>query len=370
MDDQTPSRLRDRIAVTAFVLVLTVPALAFAFGARPQNVEHRTLAAFPEVRLDGLLDPQLTTGIDRFLTDGFPLRSLAVAARGWVLVDLLGISSSGQVRLGTDGWLYLSQELEPLCLTSASGLFAILDRRADALSARDVELWLTIAPDKLTIHPEHAPEIASAPCTEATRRIVREGLAARPASSVDLWTPLLTARAAGAMDLYTPLETHWTPAGAVLAVQALVDAMAPGVWDPTQVVVAGTAEREADLTRLLGTPRTETVPRVIVERTTRTSRGGLPGLPDSIHVEQMRGDDPVVPGTTLFITDSMFASERDLIAPWFETSIWLGIDTAPAVLDALDTLPPIDRVVIESAERAAYKWDLDTILDRVLAHLG
>jgi hypothetical protein len=79
-----------------------------------------------------------------------------------------------------------------------------------------------------------------------------------------------------------------------------------------------------------------------------------------------RGD---VPGTTPFVTDSRLASERDLVTPWFEDSIWLDVVQGTTQLEAVGTLPPVDRVVVEVVERNADDADLAGLLDAVAAHL-
>jgi len=373
-----PADLFDRIVSVAFVVALVVPGIGLAAGIRPADIEGRPAATLPSLDAGSLGEPSTYAAIDRWLADRFPAKNEAVGAHAAIDYGVLGGSTTPNVIVGRDGWLFTRTELEPVCDFTAEGVLAALDRTAAALSERGMDLRLIVPPDKHTIYPEQVvPDSGlGEACSDERRAAMQAGMAARPDRAIELWTSIAARRAADpATPLYFRQDTHWTPLGAVIATRALVDALAPGVWNEAQMPIEGFASYDTDLSRLIGLPAKERVPRLVVrpgvdvERTTVPTSVDLKSARDIGHYRV----DPAakaVEGRTLIIYDSYFRTNERRIAPWFRDSVWVHADDLKRSPELAVDLPTFDRVVVERVERSVYDIDLDALLAPVIAAAG
>jgi alginate O-acetyltransferase complex protein AlgJ len=129
-------------------------------------------------------------------------------------------ASEDQVRVGQDGWLYITQELRTQPDQTANW-----KARADAVIAlergfkqRGIQLVIAVVPAKARIHPEHLP---SGVRFEQQQHVYKEFLTRLEQAGVivsSLEKPLL---AANSSELFYRTDTHWNQAGAKLAAQEL-----------------------------------------------------------------------------------------------------------------------------------------------------
>lgn len=369
-------RWLDRLVAVGFVVALATPAFLLALGYRPLDLENRAPAAFPRVSLRSLTDPEFYVGIDRFLNDNLPLRPEAVQVHAGIDRGILGGTTNPDVIEGRDGWLFHVVELHPRCDFDAAHVLDQIDAAAGGLRAAGIEFRYLVAPDKHAIYPDKLPSPipTGPPCSDAWRDALRAGLAARPDTTVETWTPVLAARAATpTAPLYYSGDSHWTPLGAMPTVQALVESLAPGTWDDREIVVDGTETRATELTRLIGLPAVERVPRLVVR----------PGvvvheqlIETGVHLESARdipwftvvaGGRRVVPGRTLVVYDSFYGDLMERISPWFAESVWVHEGDLLNHPELADALPPFDTVVFERAERGVYFTDVASDLRTVIA---
>lgn len=129
-------------------------------------------------------------------------------------------ATEDQVRVGQDGWLYITQELR-----TQPDQIANWKARAEAVIALErgfkqlgIQLVVAVVPAKARIHPEHLPsgvrfEQQQNVYNEFTNKLEQAGIIV---SSLD--KPLL---AANSRELFYRTDTHWNQAGAKLAAQEL-----------------------------------------------------------------------------------------------------------------------------------------------------
>jgi hypothetical protein len=370
-----PPDLLDRIVSVGFVVALLVPGVGLAAGIRPVDLEGRPRATLPPLDTRSLGEPSTYAAIDRWLADRFPGRNEAVGAHAAIDYGVLGGSTTPNVIVGRDGWLFTRTELEPVCDFTAEKVLGALDRTAAALEARGMELRLIVPPDKHAIYPEQVVPGSGLgeACSDERRSAMEAGMAARTEHAIELWTRIAACRAADpATPLYFKQDTHWTPLGAMIATKALVESLAPGVWDDAQMPVEGFASYDTDLSRLIGLPRKERVPKLVVrpgvglERTTVPTRVKLKSARDIGHYVVDR-TAKAVEGRTLIIYDSYFRTNERRIAPWFRDSVWVHADDLKRSPELVADLPSFDRVIVERAERSVYDIDLDALLAPVIA---
>lgn len=363
----------ERFAAALFAVALVVPSIAFLLGARPVSLDNSAAPVFPALSLGALTGTETFGAIDRYLDQGLPGRDRAVRAYAGLDYQLLGGSTNRDVIPGVGDWLFFTGELRPTCARDATRQLAAIDSVADRAAADGIDFRFVVAPDKHGLYPDRLRPGSPVPpaCTDAQRQALRAGFAARPGSTVDLWAPVEGARDGSSTPVYFAQDSHWTPDGAVPAIGALVASLAPGVWDPAEIVPAGTASFPMELARLIGIPRNATIPAYSVRPTMTVTRSTVPTtvhLTEAPDITRYRttGDGEVVPGTTLVVYDSFFNIHRPRITPWFADTIWVHVGDLRAHPELVADLPPIDRIVVERVERSAYDLDLEGLLAPLL----
>ncbi len=178
--------------------------------------------------------------------------------------------------VGRNGWLYSSEELEPVD-PSGRLLAAAADRiveTRDFLARRDIALVVALVPTKASVYPQHLGRALS-PGLRERYALVRAALAARGITAPDLRTPL--AAASASLDVFLRTDTHWSPDGAALAAGALAEVIRP-VLDARgsgrqrfERTPGGPRERRGDLLAFLPLGPFATVgPRADLVRTVST----------------------------------------------------------------------------------------------------
>jgi len=174
--------------------------------------------------------------------------------------------------LGREGWLfykpgaqYLTQRPDSLRASSsaAEALAAIVSLR-DQLEARGIGLLVVPAPNKESVYPDRltrrAEALAGVVCPE-TRRVLG-GLKAAGVEVVDLFELFAKARKARAgASLYLAQDSHWSPAGARLAAEAVARRVLEKGWiraaDVEYEEKSAPLERTGDVLRMLQAPALE-----------------------------------------------------------------------------------------------------------------
>jgi alginate O-acetyltransferase complex protein AlgJ len=370
-----PPDLPDRIVSVVFVVALVLPGIALAAGVRPIDLEERPAASLPPIDAGSLGEPSTYAAIDRWIADRFPAKNQAVGAHAAIDYGVLGGSTTPDVIVGRDGWLFTRTELEPTCTFTPEQVLTALDRVAGELAASGVDVRLIVPPDKHTIYPEKVVPGSGLgeACTDQNKAAMQAGMRARPEHAIELWSRLVDAHAASpTTPLYFRQDTHWTPLGALFATRALVESLAPGVWDEAQMPIEGTATYDTDLSRVMGLPAKERVPKLVVrpgvavERTTVTTTVDLKSARDIGHYK-VDSAAAAVEGRTLVIYDSYFRTNERRIAPWFRDSVWVHANDLERSPELAANLGRFDHVVIERVERSAYDVDLEALLASVIA---
>jgi alginate O-acetyltransferase complex protein AlgJ len=373
-------RARERLLTVLFVAALAAPGAALLLGVRPPAIENRDPAALPRLTLRALRDPAFYAAVDKFVVDAFPLRAVAVEARAR-LFYALGTPSVPTLVVGRDGWLFLSGEVVARCIWTADETLAMWDAAASSFEAAGKEPWYVIAPDKVTVYPDKLipNPLLGTPCTSNERASMREGMAARPDTTADLWGPVLDRRRSDpATPIYYTQDSHWNSVGWTAAIRALVTTISPGTWSDASIQSRGETRRLVGLSTVMGIPRFETAPDLRRTDVTVTQRD----VPSPLDVRRGRpviqlvtsGPGRVVPGRTLFLYDSFLGICIPQVASWFADSVWLHVDDLSLHPEVVSALPDFDRVIIERAERLAYLTEypriLRPLLDRVAPATG
>ncbi len=205
-----------------------------------------------------------TLALEKELDHKLPARESLIAFSNSVRYKLFS-GGGEQVRVGRDGWLFLTDEIKyegqkihskPV---DAQALMATrLDLVAGAsksLAAQNVKLVVALVPDKARVYQQHL-ESGQYPSFNASRYSDgMKGLQQRGVSVVDLLTPMMAA--AASREIYYRTDTHWNNEGAALAAKEIGKAVA-GLNLGLEAAKFETkpsgavAPRSGDLIRLMG----------------------------------------------------------------------------------------------------------------------
>ncbi|MGH3516424.1 MAG: alginate O-acetyltransferase AlgX-related protein [Haloechinothrix sp.] len=266
---------RQITALVCAAVFFAPPLLAQVLGVSAAEIENHRLASFPRPT-DGW---GFFTGLSAWATDHLVFRGEAIAATDAVSRGMFGEPPSlgtgpqqsgplvvdkqkarprpipvPQVVEGEDDWLYLGAEIESRCNqeNALDRTFEQLHRLRDGVEATGRTFVLVVAPDKLTIVPEHVPDRrANRACiSEATDEFWRRVRAVD--FIVDLRGPLRSWGDQLGTPVYPRLDAHWTDEGGVLMTRALAEAAQPGISDEWAIEPGEPWTVPADLPPLMG----------------------------------------------------------------------------------------------------------------------
>jgi hypothetical protein len=225
--DVESSRWNDWLVIALFGAMLLASIVTQAVGfATDSTTENRILAPLPKINsLEEIkFLPKLS---ENYINDRFGLRQQLVHLNS-LLRYRLGISSTKEVIIGKDGWLFYTADklmeqhtgVDIFTPAELENWVGQMEANRDWLAKRGIAFYILIAPDKNTIYPEKLPDYPRGAVTRIDQ------LAARLRSSdlefIDPRDRILRVKAGGEM-VYTPGDTHWNERGAFVAYRMLLD---------------------------------------------------------------------------------------------------------------------------------------------------
>lgn len=161
--------MEDGLLVAIFVIALWLPPLGMAlhWGVVTPEQENRLLAPFPALSTNLRDLASFPDGFASYLRDNFGFRGTLIRLQAIAKVKLLGVSTSPQVTLGKDGWLFYASEFSnkgervapPLTEQQLENWRKVLEARRDWLARQGVRYLFVISPSKQDIYPEYLPDI-------------------------------------------------------------------------------------------------------------------------------------------------------------------------------------------------------------------
>ena len=131
-----------------------------------------------------------------------------------------------EVLIGSEGWLYAAEEFDPpdsLSVPLPRAIDLVAAAR-DALSAKGIDLVVALVPTKASVEERHLGRYVIPPGLASRFVETLAALRGRGITAPDLLWPLR--EGAGSRDMYMRTDTHWTPAGARRAAEALTPSIA------------------------------------------------------------------------------------------------------------------------------------------------
>jgi alginate O-acetyltransferase complex protein AlgJ len=245
--------------MTLFQALAALTLVAVTFAGAWQTVisfSHLDETKMPRSTQDFWEGRTLST-LEKQWDSQLPLRKSAIALANGLRYRLTG-GGGEQVRVGSNGWLFLTDELHYFAEGHASLQTRVrwLHSVATRLEQAGVRLVVAVVPDKARMYAGHAKGDLEYPVYNADRyREFLTSLQERNIPVVDLEAALQ--QTAPRLDLYYLTDTHWNQAGAQLAAQAIAleiqklhVAIAKTEFRTT--LATTTQPRTGDLVRLMG----------------------------------------------------------------------------------------------------------------------
>jgi hypothetical protein len=256
----------NRALVVLFLIVISAPLtlnLVGVDGADPAN-ENREMAPFPDRPGTWRSVTEYPNAFAHWFEDHFGLRARLVRWFGEGRLFVLGVSPSSVVIKGRDGWLFYADDSglddyisnQPLTVAERAAWRESLVRAQDWLHKRSVAYVFTIAPDKHVIYPEYMPRSIRPTGSVSRMDQVYAALADTAVIAIDTRKTLLEAKSRER--LYYITDTHWNERGALVAYQAVIEAVrqqvpsVPPAWNRDDFDSIERDIRGKDLAGMLG----------------------------------------------------------------------------------------------------------------------
>lgn len=308
------------VLIGIFVCLTWLPLAGLALGLDSSYLlnENRTLATKPVWTWDRASLAEFPRKYEAYFNDHFGFRKRLIRWLSIAKVTVLGTSSSPDVLIGKNGWLFYSGA-GALDYYRSTRLFKpdeleqwrqMFEGRREWLSRRGIRYLVVIAPNKETIYPEFVPgSLNRVRRVSRQDQLLKELQAHSVVTTLDLRAPLL--RAKGQVQVYHLTDTHWNMRGAFIAYQEIMNSLSS--WFPSLAArsrsdySAAAYPQEGDLAQMLGLKDqvSEEVP-ALVPRAPRLARPAPaearmpPGVPEWMKPFATECDDEGLPRAVMF----------------------------------------------------------------------
>jgi alginate O-acetyltransferase complex protein AlgJ len=401
---ERPAPARILIAVLALAFFFG-PAIAAAAGVRAPQIENHKLGALPSAS-DGWNSFAI---FDVWATDHLPLRNVAIRANTNAERDIFGetpnygangvpttttattagvggvsapqpstsavpaVTTYPVVVSGTDGWLFYGGDLRNACnpvIPSATVVVQRLQRLSDILRAAGKTVVVVVAPDKSDIYSQFLPaNYRGTTCFSKAQAALWAALAAHPPTGYLDMHGALTSAIASDPDtlLYRKLDTHWNGRGALIFSHLLGDRLDPALWPTLNVTALGDQNANTDLEALLGLKNKEAAPAFDVSRSGVSENVNTPARLTNTATAGAK----LIPGETLFISDSFTEASRFAINPYFSKAGFINSVAASTEFGTLSSaVKGASTVVVEIVERDVVGGESPIFQTDILDHLA
>jgi alginate O-acetyltransferase complex protein AlgJ len=220
------------------------------------NGKNKNIPWTAKDALEGPTTAAINAALDKQMPGREDLITLANSGR-----YLLLSGAGDDVRLGQDGWLFLTEEIryQPDVSQRRESRVQLIAQVAAAMQSRQIELSVALVPDKARVYEKQLGSNEINPAALQRQQDLAARLMHAGVKVVNLQAPLQTAAMLGAdqQTVYYRSDTHWNQTGAQIAAQHIAQQLSPLVklqpnttFRTTQPPSA--APRPGDLLRLMG----------------------------------------------------------------------------------------------------------------------
>jgi len=299
------------------------------------------------------------------INDRLPLRASALKLDSFIDRTLFkeqtafGGSATPEVLEGADGYLFLAGAFDNACNPHGTpgSVSASLRRFAEIILKSGRKIVVTVAPDKSSVMTDKLPmNNPKAECWQTHQDQLWNALnEALIPGFIDLRTIFRNTESKNRTPLYLRQDSHWNREGSLVALEKVVSAFQPGVWNKNEIKYNGQTEYGGDLEALRGGTRTDEAPDFVVNRPqinvvkSQDDAGYSPGYR---RLSEMSGPSgSLVTGKTLMFFDSFGMAAIEQIVPYFQKLDTMHFSNFAIDL-WIDLIKATDNVWLLSVERS------------------
>lgn len=235
---------------------LVLAGIVAVWGLTSAVVTLQSIQGIAMPALGQIVDGSASQAFEKAYKKRAFYRSAAEEGYGTLRFATFGEGRKGVI-VGKDNWLFTAEEI---ALTRGQEArlkaeLAFMNRIREELASRNVRLVLALLPEKADIYREKLVPARAGDGDLGLKNYAafRKWLTAEGFEVPDLRQPLLDRKAEGEVFLRT--DTHWTPAGAAAAAEALGAYLGPVSNTGFRLAKGGQTEITGDLTRYISAGR-------------------------------------------------------------------------------------------------------------------
>lgn len=335
--------------IRACLVIMLIPSLGMLVAPTMTTTENKAMMTMPQLKTEEGWQTDYLSALGDYFQEHFALRQELISVNAAIWGGIFQTSTTSEVLLGTDGWMYYSGDLPDYqCqnVLSDRGIFNAVHNLKliqGYAKGHDSTLIVTIAPNKTSIYDAHMPYYYKK--TEGENNLSKLSKAMEEAgiNYVDLYAPLK------AVDevVYLERDSHWNNQGAAIASSTLMDAAGITHEDYTQMPYEVRKDHLGDLTKLLYPKNSELEENVYYQKEWqyRCRDDVTDYMEDWIETKSTAKG---ATGTLLMYRDSFGESMLPFMAEGFEKGYFSRL--VPYNLNNISKYKP-DTVIIERVER-------------------
>jgi alginate O-acetyltransferase complex protein AlgJ len=199
-------------AFFGYALYANSALLTNAASPAAQASEARNLS------LSYVMDGEATRDLDTLYKNELPHRAASVGLFGNARYALLGAGRKGVI-VGDDGWFFTAEEFKTVSTSDIDDAVQRIVEVKRELEARGIQLVLAPLPAKSDLYAEDVPSLVRSTAMADAYRDFSTALQKQGIIVADTRATMLTAKPFG--DVFLKSDTHWSPAGANAAAEAV-----------------------------------------------------------------------------------------------------------------------------------------------------
>lgn len=240
-------KIYNTIFIVAFLAILATPLLLTRWESGGVSVEeNRTLAKFPAVTAEGIYNGQFTAQFETWFKDHMGLRDHMITANAILQFRVFNrmldtsnyhIGPYGDINYATEEMLLDYAHLNLRKEDSVARLGQSFQTVSDWLEAQDVDFYYVQCYDKHSIYPEQFTNgVRQVGNISKTDQIINYLETSTTVNTISLKEPLLAAKPEYEVYSNWGDPTHWSPRGAFVGYQYMMEQINLQMESPLQVL--------------------------------------------------------------------------------------------------------------------------------------
>ena len=211
--------------IVLIMFLLVVPAVAIPFAPYDPDAELQDLSEWPAIAENDAPNLNYLSEAGEWFDDHFAFRQQTIALDSKIQAGIFGTSTTDQVVVGSDGWLYyggtMADYQRTIQMTNRQIDVAIhnLDLVNEFVNERGAKFLVAVAPNKNSLYNEYMPYYEMKGDGLSNLQRFQQAISHTGIPAVDLYEAFLSQP----KSLYMKTDSHWNTEGALFAYNNMLD---------------------------------------------------------------------------------------------------------------------------------------------------